>query len=178
MRSDGRHLKPLSAAGVVRCPGLAAKVRGFSLLELVITMAILAVLAAAALPMSENAVKRRQELELREALRTIRSAIDAWKDDFDQAVASKKIIPSINDTGYPESLEQLIEGNDWGGLYPYRRKYLRRIPVDPFDRYELGWGLRSYRDPPDSGVFSGDDVYDIYSLSEDIALDGTFYRTW
>lgn len=141
-------------------------------------MAIVAVLAAAALPMSEMAVKRRQELELREALRTIRTAIDAWKEDFDRAVAEKKIIPSIDDTGYPQGLEQLLEGNDWGGLYPYRRKYLRHIPSDPFDRDELGWGLRSYRDPPDSTVYGGEDIYDVYSQSEDTALDGTYYNTW
>lgn len=153
-------------------------IRGFSLLELVITMAILAVLAAAALPMSEHAIRRRQELELREALRTIRSAIDVWKDDFDRAVAEKKLIPEINDTGYPESLEQLVKGSDWGGLYPYKRKYLRRIPVDPFDRYELGWGLRAYRDPPDSMFYGGKDVYDVYSQSEGIALDGTSYGSW
>ena len=151
---------------------------GLSLLELVVTMAIVAVLAAAALPMSEMAVKRRQEIELREALRTIRSAIDAWKDDYDRAVAEKKIITSIDETGYPESLEQLVEGNDWGKLYPYKRKYLRRIPVDPFDNYELGWGLRSYNDPPDSMVFSGEDVYDVYSQSDGIALDGSLYSSW
>lgn len=178
MKTDVSRYKPLAAPEIIPRPGRRPDGRGFTLLELVITMAIVAVLAAAALPMSENAVKRRQELELREALRNIRSAIDDWKDDFDQAVAAKKIIPSINDTGYPENLEQLTEGNDWNGLYPYKRKYLRRIPVDPFDRDQLGWGLRSYQDPPDSAFYSGDDVYDVYSLSEATALDGTLYSSW
>jgi general secretion pathway protein G len=90
--------------------------------------------------------------QLAAAIQMIRSAIDAWKDDFDKAVEQKKIITSINETGYPESLEELMEGNDWGGLYPYKRRYLRRIPVDPFDEYDEGWGLRSYKDEPDSTV--------------------------
>jgi general secretion pathway protein G len=71
-----------------------------------------------------------------------------------------------------------MEGNDWGGLYPYKRRYLRRLPVDPFDEYDEGWGLRSYSDDPDSTVYGGEDVYDIYSQSTRTALDGTLYNTW
>jgi len=139
---------------------------------------ILGILAAAALPMAEVAATRNKELELRRSLREMRSAIDAWKADFDKAVADKKIIPSINESGYPESLEKLVEGNDWGGLYPYKRKYLRRIPVDPFDEYGDGWGMRSYKDDPDSTVYGGEDVFDVYSQSTRTALDGTEYQTW
>ena len=152
--------------------------RGLSLLELIIALVILGILAAAALPMAEVAATRNKELELRRALREMRTAIDAWKVDFDKAVADKKIIPSINETGYPESLEVLVEGNDWSGLYPYKRKYLRRIPVDPFDEYEEGWGMRSYQDDPDSTVYGGNDLYDVYSQSTRQALDGTYYNTW
>jgi len=141
-------------------------------------MAILAVLATVVIPMAEVSAKRAKELELRRALREIRTAIDHYKEDFDRAVAEKKIITSINETGYPESLEALVEGNDWGGLYPYKRKYLRRIPKDPFDEYDEGWGLRSYEDDPDSTVYSGNDIYDVYSQSQGIALDGTPYNTW
>jgi general secretion pathway protein G len=152
--------------------------RGLTLIELLISITILALLASVALPMAEIAATRGKEIELRRALREVRSAIDAWKDDFDRAVLEKKIISSINENGYPESLEELVEGSDWGGLYPYKRRYLRRIPVDPFDEYDEGWGLRSYADDPDSTVYGGEDVYDIYSQSRRTALDGTLYNTW
>ena len=152
--------------------------RGLTLLEMILAMAILAVLATVVIPMAEVSAKRGKELELRRALREIRTAIDNYKEDFDRAVAEKKIITSINETGYPENLEVLVEGSDWGGLYPYKRKYLRRIPKDPFDEYEEGWGLRSYEDDPDSTVYGGGDVYDVYSQSQGIALDGTPYNSW
>ena len=152
--------------------------RGLTLLELIIALVILGILAAAALPMAEVAATRSKELELRRSLRDVRTAIDTWKADYDRAVAEKKIIASINETGYPESLEKLVEGNDWGGLYPYKRKYLRRIPVDPFDEFEEGWGMRSYKDDPDSTVYGGEDLYDVYSQSTRRALDGTYYNTW
>ena len=152
--------------------------RGLTLLELIIALVILGILAAAALPMAEVAATRSKELELRRSLRDVRTAIDAWKADYDRAVAEKKINASINETGYPESLEKLVEGNDWGGLYPYKRKYLRRIPIDPFDEYGDGWGMRSYKDDPDSTVYGGEDVFDVYSQSTRTALDGTEYQTW
>lgn len=152
--------------------------RGLTLLELVLAMAILAVLASVIVPMAEVTARRGKELELRRSLREIRTAIDHYKEDYDRAAAEQKIIVSVNATGYPESLEVLIEGSDWGGLYPYKRKYLRRLPKDPFDEYDQGWGLRSYKDEPDSTFYGGDDVYDVYSQSTRIALDGTPYNAW
>jgi general secretion pathway protein G len=152
--------------------------RGLTLIELVIALTILGILAAAALPMAEVAVIRNKEFELRRSLRDLRTAIDAYKSDFDKAVEQKKIIPSVDDTGYPETLEILVEGTDWGGLYQYKRKYLRRIPVDPFDEYGDGWGLRSYQDDWDSTVYGGENVYDVYSQSTRAGLDGTPYNTW
>ena len=152
--------------------------RGLTLIELVITVAILAVLAAAVVPLAEVTVQRTKELELRRDLRTIRTAIDEYKADYDKAKAEKKISTTIGETGYPPDLNALLEGNDWGGMYSYKRKYLRRIPRDPFDRYEEGWGLRSYADDVDSTVWGGEDVYDVYSQSDRVGLDGTPYNTW
>jgi len=152
--------------------------KGLTLIELVIALAILGILAAAVLPMAEVTVTRTKEIELRRALRTIRTAIDEYKDDFDRAKDQKKILTSIDEIGYPESLDVLLEGRDWGGLYPYQKKYLRRIPKDPFDPYGEGWGLRSLEDDPDSTVWGGENVYDVYSQSDAIGLDGTAYNTW
>lgn len=152
--------------------------RGLTLLEMILAIAILAVLASVVIPMAEVTATRGKELELRRSLREIRVAIDNYKADFDKAVEEKKIIPSIDETGYPEELDALIEGSDWGGLYSYKRKYLRRLPKDPFDEYDEGWGLRSYEDDPDSTFYSGDDIYDVYSQSSRNALDGTPYNTW
>ena len=152
--------------------------RGLTLLEMILAMAILAVLASVIVPMAEMTAIRGKELELRRSLREIRTAIDDYKADFDRAVEEKKIIAAIDETGYPESLEVLLEGSDWGGLYLYKRRYLRRLPKDPFDEYDEGWGLRSYKDDPDSTFYSGDDVYDVYSQSQRYALDGTPYNTW
>ena len=152
--------------------------RGLTLIELVIAMAILAILASAVLPLGELAVTRTKELELRRSLRMIRTAIDEYKADYDRAKAENKIITTINETGYPETLEDLLKASDWGGLYPSPRKYLRRIPRDPFDVYDDGWGMRSYADDPESTIWGGEDVYDVYSQSTEIALDGTPYNTW
>ncbi len=152
--------------------------RGLTLIEMVVAMAILAVLAAAVIPMAEVTVQRTKELELRRALRTIRTALDDYKADYDKAVSEKKITASVNETGYPEELQVLIEGTDWGGLYSYKRKYLRRIPPDPFDIYDEGWGLRAYADDADSTIWGGGDVYDVYSQSDKLGLDGTPYNSW
>ncbi|NOY13615.1 MAG: type II secretion system protein [Deltaproteobacteria bacterium] len=151
---------------------------GLTLIELVIAVAILGILASTVIPLAEVTVTRTKELELRRALREVRTAIDAYHKDYQAAVAAKKIFATLDATGYPEELQDLVTGNDWGGLYPYKKKYLRRIPRDPFDRYDDGWGLRSYADESDSTVWGGEDVYDIYSQSDKIALDGTYYRDW
>jgi general secretion pathway protein G len=150
---------------------------GFTLIEVVITVAILGILVSTVLPLAEITVQRTREFELRHSLRTLRIAIDQYKEDFDQAVKNQKIIPEADQTGYPTSLDELIEGMDWGGLYAFPRKYLRRLPVDPFDDGQ-GWGLRGYRDAPDSTSWDGKDIYDVYSKSDRTALDGTAYNSW
>ncbi len=148
------------------------------MIELVIAMAVLAILASVALPLSELTVQRTKELELRRSLRQIRTALDDYKNDYDNAVEQKKIAVVIGETGYPKELQDLLVGTDWEGLYPYPKKYLRRIPQDPFDQWDDGWGMRSYQDDNESSYWGGEDIYDVYSQSDEIALDGTTYRDW
>lgn len=145
---------------------------------MLIAMVILSILAAAVLPMAEMSVKRTKEMELKRALRQIRTAIDDYHRDFLEAKKRGTIQVSVDDVGYPKNLEVLVKGVDWGSLYPYKKKYLRRIPPDPFAPQGEGWGLRSYTDDPDSTVWGGKDVYDVYSQSDGIAIDGTHYNTW
>lgn len=155
---------------------------GLTLIELIVTAVILGILGSIALPLSHMATVRGKELELRQSLRSVRTALDAFKKDYDQAVVDKKIIAATNNTGYPESLQQLVDGYDFGGLYAYKKKYLRRIPPDPMNPPEKDepprWGLRSYNDAQDSGSWGGEDIYDIYSLSTGTALDGSSYKDW
>jgi general secretion pathway protein G len=154
--------------------------KGLTLLELLIAMVILSILAAAVLPVAEVTVRRSKEIELRRILREMRTAIDAYKLDYDKAV-KENILPggaTFGDSGYPKDLETLVQGKDWGGASKMKKKYLRRIPPDPFDEYDEGWGLRSYADDADSTVWGGNDVYDVYSQSTATALDGTLYNTW
>lgn len=155
--------------------------RGVTLVELIVTITILAILGSLVIPSARLTVKRTKEIELRRSLREIRLAIDAFKKEYDKAVEQKKIIPSLNKSGYPEEWKQLVEGYDFGGLYPEKKKFLRRIPRDPFSDDpdpERQWGLRSYYDQPDSRNWGGEDIYDVYSLSNETALDGTKYADW
>jgi general secretion pathway protein G len=152
--------------------------KGLTLIEVIITMTILALLASAVIPLAATTVRRTREIELRRSLREMRTAIDQYKVDYDRAVKEKKIIPTLGDTGYPKELTELVTGDDWGDLYPYKRKYLRRIPHDPFDENEEGWGMRSMADDPDSQSWGGEDVFDVFSQSTVTGLDGTPYNTW
>lgn len=161
-----------------------------SLVELVVTMAILTILAALVLPSVQLTAKRTKEIELRRSLRIIRTALDEYKKAYDEAVKEKKITQGLqtnaSSSGYPKSLKLLVEGDDFGGLdkNQTKKKFLRRIPVDPFNPVKKGeepkWGLRAYKDEPDSKTASDDaeDVYDVYSLSEETAIDGTKYKDW
>ena len=155
--------------------------QGLTLLELLITLAILAVLASVVLPMAEVTVKRNKEIDLRRSLRLIRTAIDAYKDDYDRAVAENKISASLDETGYPEELKVLLELHDWGGMLDPGRRYLRRLPRDPFAPTDVPaedtWDLRAYEDD-EGDTWSGTDVYDVHSQSDGIAIDGTAYNTW
>jgi general secretion pathway protein G len=156
--------------------------RGVSLIELVVTMVILGILASLVMPLMQMTAIRSRELELHRNLRIIRRAIDDFKKSYDQAVAGKQILSSMNKSGCPETLQQLVDGYDFGGLYSYKKKFLRRIPPDPMNPPPPGeepkWGMRSYSDKPDSGTWGGEDVYDVHSLSEGTAIDGTKYKDW
>jgi general secretion pathway protein G len=156
--------------------------RGLSLVELIVTLIILSILASLILPSAQMTARRTKELELRRELRVIRTALDDYKKAYDKAVEEKKKIASLNESGYPAELKVLVEGTDFGGVISTKKKFLRRIPVDPFHpALKDGapeWGLRSYKDNQDSTIWGGEDVFDVYSLSEEKAIDGTKYKDW
>ena len=146
--------------------------QGFSLTELIAVVIILGVLASAVIPMTKVTVTRAKEIELRRALREIRQAIDLHKKMADE----EKIEIDASDSGFPESLEILIEGvelRDQDRVF----KFLRRLPKDPFTG-EREWGMRGSEQEPDEYGWDGEDVFDVYSLSEARAMDGSEYREW
>jgi general secretion pathway protein G len=145
---------------------------GFTLAELAMVCALLAILAAVALPTGRFMVRREQEAELRLALRQMRNAIDEHKRLADQGM----IQIELGTEGYPAELEVLVEGVTIVGQTT-KRRFLRRIPVDPMTG-KAEWGMRSYQDDTDSWSWGGENVYDVYSLSEATALDGTKYKDW
>lgn len=161
--------------------GKARQERGLTLMELMVTLVILSILAAAALPYAEITVRRDKELELRRALRDIRSAIDVFHEDW---LTGR--IPKTNDgaseDGYPKTLQILMDGLDLGQANASKKKYLRRVPRDPFASQGKAtadqWVLRGYQDERDSSIWNGKDVYDVRSASEDQAIDGTRYKDW
>jgi len=147
--------------------------KGFSLIELTITLAILALLASVALPLAEVTVQRNKEQDLRVALRELRGAIDAYKRAGDEG----RIERPADGSGYPPTLAALAEGvkdksrkDDDSKIY-----FLRRVPADPLTGE--AWGLRSYASPA-SDPKEGKDVFDIYSKSEQVGLNGVAYKEW
>jgi general secretion pathway protein G len=147
--------------------------RGYSLAELVMVCTVMLVLAGVALPVAKFTTKRLKEADLRQALREMRYAIDEHKRYSDAG-----LIPvELGTDGYPKELEVLIEGVDLVGQVDRRVKFLRRIPLDPMTG-EREWGMRSYQDDWDSSSWGGEDVYDVYSLSEGVGLNGVPYREW
>jgi general secretion pathway protein G len=179
--------------------------RGFTLVEITITVALMALIAAVIMPITRTVVKREREIELRQNLRIIREALDAYKKLADE----KRIEVEDDSEGYPPDLETLVKGVEVkaaaggagttspsgmssgfggsGGLTgkksptessePKIVKFLRRIPRDPMTD-SIDWGLRSYQDDSDSQVWGGENVYDVYTRSNATALDGTKYQDW
>ena len=150
---------------------------GFTFLELIVVTAIMMVLASAALPLARVSMKRQREADLHRAVREIRAAIDTFYD-WGQAnrLANTELV--LGCEYYPASLDQLVEGallaNDATGK---RKKFLRKIPIDPMTG-TTDWGKRSYQDAPDSKVWGGQCVYDIYTKADGKALDGSKYKDW
>ncbi len=144
--------------------------RGLSFVELIVTTAILGILASAAAPMVRMNVKRDKERLLRRDLWEMRDAIDRYKDTADRGAFQIK----VESQGYPPDLETLVNGVDVQG---HKVKFLRRIPVDPMTG-KAEWGLHSNQDDPTSDSYGGQSVFDVYSKSQGVALDGTKYSTW
>jgi general secretion pathway protein G len=144
--------------------------RGLTLVELIVTIAILSILASAAVPIARFQVKRQNERELRRDLWEMRDAIDHYKDAADQHAFQTK----VDSQNYPPDLDTLVNGVDVQGK---KVKFLRRIPIDPMTG-KAEWGMRSMQDDPTSDSYGGQSVFDVYSKSQGTALDGTKYSTW
>ncbi len=163
--------------------------KGFTLIELLVVIVIVSILASAAMPLSRMTAKRGREIELRSALRTLRNAIDAFRADCLSAAGTPNADKLSSDYCkkeqyyYPESLELLTQPLNLSGTLGRTKKYLRRIPRDPLMPLDApdnpnNWGLRSYGDAPDSTEWGGGNVFDVYSKSTALAIDGSKYNTW
>jgi len=144
--------------------------RGLTLVELIITVAIVAILATAVLPIARFQVKRQKERDLRRDLWEMRDAIDRYKDAADKGAFQVK----ADSLGYPPDLQTLVDGVD---IQDKKVKFLRRIPIDPMTG-DTDWGLRSNQDDADTDTWGGQNVFDVHSKSTGTALDGTKYSTW
>jgi general secretion pathway protein G len=148
------------------------KQHGFTLIELVITVAIVAILSSVALPLAEVSWQRAKEQDLRQALRELRGAVDAYK----RAVDEGRVARVADQSGYPPTLQALVDGvPDASSPKGPKIFFLRRIPPDPVSGED--WGLRSYESTHDEPK-AGKDVYDVYSASEASGLNGIKYRDW
>jgi len=146
------------------------KTRGFTLIELIVATAILVILTSLAVPLARVTIKREKERELRRDLWEMRDAIDRYKDAADRGAFQTK----VGTEGYPPDLETLVKGVDVGGK---KVKFLRRIPTDPMTGTNE-WGLHSMQDDPDADSWGEQNVFDVYTKSQGVGLDGTKYRDW
>ena len=143
---------------------------GFTLIEMIVAVSILAILTGMAIPLVRVKIQREREVELRRDLWEMRDAIDRYKNDADRGAFQVK----AGTDGYPPDLDTLVKGVDVGGK---KVRYLRRVPVDPMTGKDE-WGMRSTQDDPDSDSWGGQNVFDVFSKSQSTALDGTRYDQW
>ena len=147
--------------------------RGFTLLELMMSVMIISILVGLAVPLARNSIKREKEIELRSALREMRTAIDKYKDASDRGF----IMVKVDTEGYPEKLQDLVDGVQMVGAVDKKLKFLRRVPKDPMTN-STEWGQRSYQDDPKATSWGGQNVFDVFTKSEGTAFDGTKYNEW
>jgi general secretion pathway protein G len=149
---------------------LVRKMRGFTLIELIVATAILVILTSLAIPLARVSIKREKEHQLRRDLWDLRDAIDRYKDAADRGAFQTK----VGSENYPPDLDTLVKGVDVQGK---KLKFLRKIPIDPITN-NTEWGMRSMQDDPDSDSWGEQNVFDVYTKSQDTGLDGTKYKDW
>jgi general secretion pathway protein G len=166
-----------SSINVLRSHGSDPSPAGYTFVELLVVTALVAILASAIMPLARITVQRQKEIELRRDLRELRTAIDHYKDAADQGMLNALEL-KVDNQGYPPDLETLVKGVPAAGDASGKKlKFLRRIPIDPMTGTNE-WGKRSYQDRPDASTWGGQNVYDVFTTSEGVGLDGTKYRDW
>jgi general secretion pathway protein G len=151
--------------------------RGLTYIELLVVLAVISILAVAIMPINHWREKRQREEHLQMTLQMIRDSIDMYKRYVDEGLITQT---DVDQKGYPVDLEELVEGVEIGDPTSGETetmRFLSRIPVDPMTGF-AEWGLRSYQDDFDSTTWGGENVYDVYSLAEGVALDGSYYSEW
>ena len=150
--------------------------RGFTYFELLATVIILMILASAILPTAKVLRKRQKEIELRRSLRIVRTALDGYHDAVRQGRIGGTDV-KVGSEGYPPDLDVLVKGVSQVGKVDVKLKFLRRVPVDPMTG-KAEWGKRCYQDEPDDTTWCGENVWDVYSQSQGVGLDGSKYKDW